>query len=259
MKKIINYLFVAASALLLFACEKGIPTYSGENNIYFSNSSDTSKVKDSSKITFAYDLPDKKDTTISVRVYVTGPVSDSDRTFIMTIDTTQSAWPDSISTAKKDINFSMLNSPVIKAGQVYTNLRFKLYRSADMVKKTYVIKMMLGPNENFTTDYTWDYTNLSKGTKGQLMLYTITFDDIFARPKYWLDAYFGTFSRKKLYALSAFFEIDITKWNTGISPATLLISYGKVFQRYLNDEAAKGNTIYEDDGITAMKMGASSQ
>lgn len=249
MKKIIYYLFIAANTCMLFACEKKIPTYSGENNIYFSNSSD------SSKITFAYDKAEKKDSIITVRIYTTGPVSDKDRPFTLTII-------DSITNAGAGVHYSILNKDfVIKAGEAFINLVFRLNRTPDMTAKTYYINMMLEPNEHFTTNYTWEWVNLRNGTWKQLMFYTIRFDDVLAQPKTWLPSVFGTFSRKKLYALSEFFEIELPVWNitgAGGIPAITLITYGKVFQRYLNDEAAKGNIILDEDG-TPMKMGAGSQ
>lgn len=249
MRKLIYNLFIAATACMLFACEKKIPTYSGENNIYFSNTAD------SSKITFAFDKENKKDSTILVRVYTTGPVSDVDRKFNLIII-------DSSTNAKSGVQYTLLNDGyVIKAGQAFVNLAFKLNRMPDMVSKTYYINMILAPNDNFTTNYTWEWVNLKNGTLKQLMMYTIRFDDVLAQPKAWLTSSFGTFSRKKLYALSEFFDIELPVWNVtgsgGIS-AVLMITYGKVFQRYLNDEAAKGNVILDEDG-TPMKMGPGSQ
>ena len=249
MKQLLSHFFIATAVCMLFACEKKIPTYSGENNIYFSNSAD------SAKISFAYDKENKKDSTIQVRVYTTGPVSDADRKFKLTII-------DSTTNAKPGVQYTLLNDDyVIKANQAFVNLTFKLNRLPDMISKTYYINMMLEPNENFTTNYTWEWVNLKLSTWKQLMRYTIRFDDVLAQPKAWLTNSFGTFSRKKLYALSDFFEVELPVWNItgagGIS-AVLMITYGKVFQRYLNDEAAKGNIILEEDG-TPMKMGPGSQ
>jgi hypothetical protein len=249
MKKLLYYLFIMASACMLFACEKKIPTYSGENNIYFSNAAD------SSKITFAYDKVDRKDSIITVRIYTTGPVSDVDRPFTLTII-------DSITNAQPGVHYSILNEgSVIKAGQAFVNLAFRLNRTPDMTAKTYYINMVLEPNENFTTNYTWEWVNLKNSTVKQLMRYTIRFDDVLAQPKTWLPSVFGTFSRKKLIALSDFFEVELPVWNItgagGISAVTM-ITYGKVFQRYLNDEAANGNIIPDEDG-TPMKMGPNSQ
>lgn len=243
-------IFIAAGILLLFACEKGIPVYSGTNAVYFNNTSD------SSKITFAYDFPDKKDTTISIRVYSMGPLSDVDRTFNLNI-------VDTLTSAKKDNDYKLLNDPVvIKAGQAFTDLKFKLFRKPDMTAKTYVITMMLEPNDNFTTDYNWEWVNLSKKTTRQLMAYTITFDDIFAKPKVWFDSYHGTFSRTKMYAMTNFFGLQLIQWTltsgTGAIGATTWITFTKVFQRYLNEERAKGNEIMDEDG-TPMSMGALSQ
>lgn len=249
-RSIIIQLFIAVSALLLFACEKGIPTYSGINAIYFNNTLDTSKV------TFAYDFSDKKDTTISIRVFSMGPVSNVDRIFELTII-------DTLTTAKKDIDYKLLNDPVvIKAGQMYTDLKFKLYRMPDMTTKTYVINMVLRPNDNFTTDYAWEWINLSKKTTRQLLFYTITFDDIFARPKVWLDSYHGTFSRTKMYAITNFFNLQLIQWTitsgTGAIGATTWITFTRVFQRYLNEERARGNEIMDEDG-KPMSMGPLSQ
>jgi hypothetical protein len=249
-RSIIIQFFIAAGTLLLFACEKGIPTYSGTSAVYFNNTSD------SSKITFAYDFADKKDTTISIRVYTMGAVSDVDRTFSLNII-------DTLTSAKKDNDYKLLNDPVIiKAGQASTDLKFKLFRRPDMTTKTYVISMMLQPDDNFTTDYSWEWVNLSKKTVRQLVAYTITFDDIFARPKVWLDSYHGTYSRTKMYAMTNFFGLQLIQWTltsgTGAIGATTWITFTRVFQRYLNEERARGNEIMDEDG-KPMSMGALSQ
>lgn len=249
MKKLLYHFFIATAVCMLFACEKGIPTYSGEKNVYFSNAAD------SSKISFAYEKENKNDSTINVRVYTTGPISDVDRPFKLTII-------DSSTTAVSGVHYTLLNQGfVIKAGAAFVNLAFKLSRTAEMKSKSYYINMVLEPNENFTTNYTWEYTNLKNKTRKQLMFYTIKIDDILSQPKAWLAGSFGTFSRKKLYALSEFFDVELPVWNItgagGIS-AVLMITYGKVFQRYLNDEAAIGNVILDEDG-TPMKMGPNSQ
>jgi hypothetical protein len=249
MRKIINYLLLSASTLLLFACEKNIATYSGETNIYFSNSSD------SAKISFAYDQAVKKDSLISVRVYAMGPVSDADREFKLTI-------VDTLTNALPGTHYTLLNDPVvIKAGEAFANLQFRLNRTSDMKAKSYYISLLLEPNVNFITNYSRDWLNLNQKTWRQLLMYTIKFDDILSQPKTWIVSVYGAFTRKKLYAISEFFELELPIWNitgAGGIPATMIGTYGKVFQRYLNDEAARGNVILDEDG-TPMKMGASSQ
>jgi hypothetical protein len=256
MKNLVNFLFIAATALLLFACKKStIPTYSGMEAIYFSNSSDTSRIYDSSKITFAYDVLSKKDSTIRVRVYTTGQVKDYDREFKLTLI-------DSITTAVKDVNYSLVtNKLVIKAGTAFTYISFKLYRTPEMVSKTYLINLLLEPNENFTTDYYWDWYNLTLKRGKSLLLYTITFDDIFSQPRNWFVDNFGKFTRTKLNMLNAFFEIDMPQWNIqsgGTISATTWSVFAKVFQRYLNDEKAAGRTVYDEDG-SEMTMGKNAQ
>lgn len=251
MKKIIYYLFIAVHIAGLFACKKEkIPTYSGENGIYFRN------ISDSSLVTFAYQVPNITRGILAVRVYSLGPLAAVDRAFkIATIE--------KLTTAQKDIHYSIDTSQfVIKAGQAYTDLYFNLYRLPEMKKTPYVITLELQPNENFTTNYSWDWLSLSKKTTRQLLRYTIVFDDMLSQPKTWITSVYGTFSQKKLYAISEYFDIDLPRWNitsgTGAIPAILIGSYGKVFQNYLNKEAASGNIILDEDG-TPMKMGPSSQ
>lgn len=256
MKILVNYLFIAATALLLFACKKStIPTYSGMEAIYFSNPVDTASIYDSTKITFAYDLSARKDTTIRLRVYSTGQVKDYDREFKLSII-------DSLTNAKEGVNYSLLtNKLVIKAGTAFSYVYFKLNRTPEMVSKTYVINLLLEPNENFTTDYNWDWYNLNLKRGESLLRYTITFDDIFSQPKNWNPDNFGTFNRTKFNMVNDFFEIIIAEWNLqggGTYLATVWGVYAKVFQRYLNDEKAAGRTIYDEDG-SEMAMGKSAQ
>jgi uncharacterized protein DUF4843 len=249
MRSFVTYLFIAAGALMLFACKKeSVPLYSGISAVFFSNTTD------SSKITFAYDLSTKKDSIINIRVYTTGQLADTDREFKLIVDT-------SLTNALANTHYQILTQKfIIKAGTAFTNVQVKLLRTPEMVSKTYSIIIKLMPTESFTTDYSWDWVSVSKGTWRPITRYTITVDDFFSKPKNWQDAVFGPYTRTKLNAISDFFEIEMPMWNiqgAGGYAAVAWGVFGKVFQRYLTDEATAGHIILDEDG-KQMAMGPSS-
>jgi len=54
-------------------------------------------------------------------------------------------------------------------------------------------------------------------------------------------------------------NIDRERWMADELQAGYLRFCGQYMQQYLNEQAALGNVIYEDDGETVMEMGTLSQ
>jgi hypothetical protein len=89
-------------------------------------------------------------------------------------------------------------------------------------------------------------------------------DQLTAGP-YWsvCTTYFGTFSVKKVRLLNTVTGMPLNFPAHGIifdlSGSAEASTYAITMSRYLQDQAALGQPVYEDDGITLMTMGAAYQ
>jgi hypothetical protein len=125
-----------------------------------------------------------------------------------------------------------------------------------MQAKDFTLNFDLQENSQFITLMNNKVINTA-GKKMSFVNYRWFVNDIIKKPGRWLDTYFGTFSRKKLFLMVEVLGADPGKMDTSISIAESL-AYGKFMQRYLNDQRIAGNTILEDDG-SIMIMGPSVQ
>lgn len=238
-------LFLAAS------CKRSeIPRYSGTSGIYFEVYREvvpgTSWRSDTSVVTFAYH-PAKTDSLYAIFVKVKGDTVAKERQFrIKVIDTAANA-------AQPGIHYQALSeTAIVPPGKSQTALLVKLLKHPDMQNKTFAICIELKENENFKTDLPQLYVPEAKKYVSATR-HTILVDDLLSKPRYWLDAYLGSYSRKKYTLLCKILDIPVATLNNNIMVGTLKY-YGNFMKTYLNDEAAAGRIVYEDDGAV-MKMG----
>lgn len=248
MKKHILYLLLFLAAA---SCKRSeIPLYSGTSGIYFEVYKEMVAGSfwrsDTSIVTFAYH-PAKTDTIYALTVRVKGDTVSSNREFqIKIIDTAANS-------AKPGIHYEALPSSItVPAGKALTYILVKLLKHPDMQLQTFSICIELQENGNFKTDLPQLYVPESKKYVSATR-HTILVDDALAKPKYWLDGYLGPYSRKKYTLLCSVLDIPVATLNNTISVGTVKY-YGNFMKTYLNDEAAAGRIVYENDG-TVMKMG----
>ena len=238
---------------LLFAgaaCKKQqLLTYSIKDNIYF-NYAPLAARMDTANVSFAYSPLSVQDTTILIPIQVTGVPKGQDRTFIITVD------PSSTETATG--HYTLPAQFIMPAGKLIDSLPVKLHRAADLQDTVKTLILNLEPNQNFNTDIK------ALGTIGVLS-FKINASDILLAGPYWnsiFATYFGTFSVKKLQLMNQIVGMPLNFPITGIYDLNLSADaslYAIAMSRYLKDQAAAGNTIYEDDGVTPMTMGAGYQ
>ncbi|WP_276486157.1 DUF4843 domain-containing protein [Paraflavitalea pollutisoli] len=243
------------SCLLLAAlsgCSKDLKTYDGSPTIYFIPAVEAPPTNtqaplfDSTIVTFAYVKAEQKDSILRVPVKVSGPVSPVDRTYALKVQDTSSG--------QVGVHYDFVKPFIIKAGKTIDTIYLLLHRTPDMLLKTFSINLELQANEHFDLGLPWKkYSTYLLST----IVHRVKVDDILSTPKYWLAAYLGDFSRRKLYLMCDLLEIPIDKLNTSVSVAETVF-YGKFMQRYLNEQRALGNTIKEENG-NDMVMGALSQ
>ncbi len=255
MKKILLYILVSSGALALGSCTKELATYSGPNSVYFSMTVSTSDLTktDSSKITFAYAAASVKDTTFKLLVRTMGPLSDKDRAFRVRAVADRSS-------AKAGVHYEALQETYIipaKANSFLLPITF--HRTANMLTDTVQLQLELLENENFNTKLADEIINTSTKQKVSLIRYTIQVSDVLAKPKAWWDYMLGNFSRRKIIFISELAGEPLANFN---DPSLLTIPkqtyLGKFTQKYLNDQAAAGNVIMDENGLP-MVMGAGAQ
>lgn len=125
-----------------------------------------------------------------------------------------------------------------------------------MQESNFTIIFKLKENENFNTAMI--SKTISPTRTLSYIKYTVNVNDILAKPKRWLDAYLGTFTRKKLFMVCDMLDTTPAYLDSQAGVGDIVF-YGQYMQRYLNQMDKDGKTIYEDDGITPMKMGPSVQ
>lgn len=226
-------------------------TYSTDDNVYFNYIQGTSTFLDSMNFTFAYSEANVKDTFFNLPIAVTGAPAAVDRPINITIDPA--------STALQGTHYD-LPQFVMRAGKVQDTLRIRLKRAADLqTSKKYLI-FNLHASELFKTDILYKIGNGSNLDTCHLLRFQLSTSDILAAGQYWqwyYDVYFGEFTAKKVLMLHNMLGMPLDFWSTNEmtnAKITAAQYYAATMGRYLTEEAAQGRTVYEDDGVTPMRM-----
>lgn len=253
MKKIALLSVVFLSILGFTSCsEEKIQTFKDTDNIYFSpavfpyvtvNGVEL-VTADSTGFSFGFD-----DSTIKERVYripvrVQGNMSNVDRKIKVTIDP--------MSTAVKGTHFTLPENIVMRAGKVVDTIAVTVLRTPDMKTNLFTLVLNLEENEAFTTKMKTKVINVLTQKTMSFTRFKLSFDDKFSQPMGWFDPFLGKFSAKKFFLMCDLLNLDpaIFKQRPG-SPGIGIadLQYFQNFmKRYLADQKASGNTIYEENG-----------
>lgn len=262
-KAIYIFLLAAAAPALWTACKKdGLITYNASNDIYFNYKSgvDPSKQQlgtliDTVDYTFAYSPDNVRDTLFPIPIAITGAPANTDRIYKIVVDAGATAiegkhyaWP----------------PLVIKAGRVVDTLFMRFNRTADLRQGRVSMTLRLVPNENFSTDIQSRLGGYADTVNA--ILFKVSLSDMLVAGPDWniyYASYFGTFSEKKMRLMNTVVGLPLNFWATsgGLNSAGIAsaIYYATAMGRYLRQQAAAGNPIYEADGVTLMMMGANYQ
>ncbi|MCF6404651.1 DUF4843 domain-containing protein [Chitinophaga filiformis] len=243
------------AAILYFAllgCKKEtIDLYSGKSLLYFDYSLHTSNQRNPERIDtalFTFSLANEQltDSTFNVQVSLMGKQADHDRAINIQV-------VDSATTAIAGVHYEPLATTfVLPANQSVVYIPVHIYRTAEMSQQQYRLQLQLQPNQDFDTTIAQIESKKDVSTS----TFTLYIDDQIGRPARWLDGYLGTFSRKKILLICSQLNMTVNDF-TAITVAE--VTYiGKAMQRYLDQQKASGNSVYEDDG-TEMSMGTLSQ
>lgn len=253
--------------IFLSSCKKSqLTTYNTADNVYFNYYRDVNPAQfelgfpaDSVNYTFAYSSPDIQSAILPIPVAVTGVPENFDREIKLTVD------PSSTATAQ---HFTLPASFIMHAGRVIDTVFVTLHRTADLQNKGVSAVLLMNASKDFSTDLKSKVRPLEAGAEPdtvQLLTFKILMSDIFAPGPSWGNPYFGTFSLKKVRLLNEVTAMPLNFWSiangiTDYKQQSSLASYYAVFMsRYLQEQASAGHPIFEDDGVTLMRMGSAYQ
>ncbi|KAF2509443.1 DUF4843 domain-containing protein [Flavobacterium zhairuonense] len=251
MKKIFILSILFLSILGFASCDhEEIATYSGTDSVYFAPSvfgiSDgaTTTITDSIGFTFALEKPEIVGKTYNIPVRVQGDISDIDRKVKLVVDPK--------STAIAGTHFEIPQDFVIPAGKVVTDLPVKVFRTADMKKNGFLLILNLEENESFKTEMKSKEINVLTHKRISFITFKLSFDDKLTQPIGWYASSLGVFSAKKFFLMCDLIHLDPVIFNQKLGGPGLAIAdfmyYQAFMKRYLADQKASGNTIYEEDG-----------
>jgi len=246
--KILGLIFLTT----LLSCQKELHKYEGKPAIYFNEAGRLTAfggevLRDSTVMSFS--LAKAQDSIVNMVITTTGAKQDIDRPYKLVINANSDAVVEN--------HYEILNkSFFIKKNQLSDTVKIKFFRKVDMQAKTFLLSFDLLENENFSTEMKYRVLAATK-KKNSLINYRWYINDIIKKPGRWLDGYFGIFTRKKLLLMAEVLGIEPAYLDASVSiPET--IAYGKFMQRYLNEQRAAGNIIYEENG-SEMVMGSAVQ
>lgn len=239
MKK--NRIFMLLVLLVAgYGCESEYEDYSGTDAIYMNETTDTTR--------FSFTYVDVDRQVQEIKIKTIGQVYDYDRTVNLKITPVN---------AIESVDFEPLAEQyVVKAGENSLVVPIVMIRTGALQKEEKVIDMELLENEYFKTYYDYGSGDRVTWVKTNRLKQTLIFSEFMnQRPATWDPYVLGTFSQKKFnlicnemgIAREKFLDSKYMSYRTNY-----IASYMK---KYLAEQKAAGNTIYEEDGVTEMTMG----
>ena len=281
MKKYINHSLLCLFTVIAFnACNyDSLMLFNEKPSVYYSllvdvyTTGEDNRTNDSINVKFFYTLENV--VLVNIPVSITGPLSNVDRYAAFEVNA-------EASTAVEGTHYEFLaNRITTPANSTGGTLTVRIIRSPDLQVdgKTLKLAVKLVPNEHFNTDYNRKLLSTTTGKSKQIIEFPIYVSDIITVPKHWnggapTDVYiFGPFSVKKCLLVCevnnippSFLDgeplVDVNGEIRQITTANVMgitQTFAKWTQIYLNQQKALGNTIYEADGVTEMKMGSMGQ
>lgn len=245
---LIFLLTVAVSAAALSGCSSEMKTYSGKSGIYFAMNSgsvyanaDTAYIE-SSMLPFI--ITSSKDSVFNVKIKTLGSVSKHDRHISVRFVADESTvLPEDYEPLQAEY--------VLKAGEVFGNIPIKFLRPASLEGNERVMTIELVENDDFSLPVTFWKNSSSEYVN--VVRHSIYVSDKYVQLPGYSEGHFGPFSEKKMKLILELFGLKLTDFNQKL-PLTYTKALGQKFDRWLQEQKAKGETVYEDDG-TEMKAG----
>jgi hypothetical protein len=265
MKQHLTKLIFLAVALA-GSCEyEGLPTYSGQDQIYFAYADETpAGMVDEQLVHFGYDDPMKPETTLYVSVKVMGSLADVDRPVSVVL-------VDSLSTATPGRDVELLPAQsLVPAGKELGTVALKLKNTTALKDTVLVVAIRLVGNEHFHADYTKTrYSSVNSEGKIVSTVYRVRFDNANSIPRLWVEnlvqctTMFGEYSETKFDLMCRLLGFDrsyfsYTEGNSGDLFYSRINLYAKSWiqtvNRYLKEYKDAHNAPLRDEN-GEIKMG----
>ncbi len=249
-------------SLLLTSCEKEVPTYNGEEGIYFSvqrgtgdYSSDWAHYPET-PVDFLTMPTD--DTIFSIPVYTTGKIKTYDRPFSYVINADST-------TAIQGVNYEIVApNPVIPAGRQYGYLRIRLKRADNIMDEEKKIVFQLLANEHFQLSMPVWYPIPGTNDKADRLFdatkHTLRITNFITKPESWTGrvdengyeiATWGEFSVKKYLLMCEVLNLSYDDFKNENMPTARKELIAEVMTRYLTklkNGYPETTPVTEDDG-----------
>ncbi|OXB02247.1 hypothetical protein B0A75_04290 [Flavobacterium oncorhynchi] len=250
MKKILILGVVVLSLLGITSCNRDeIDTFEGVDSIYFGPSvygmiiQGTKTVTDSAGYSFALEKASLTEVIYKIPIRVQGKVSDVDRNVKVSVDPK--------STAIAGTHFELPETIKISAGKELDTIALKVHRTPDMKQKPFLLILNLEENDSFKTEMK-SHLNKITGKTISFITFKLSLDDKLTQPPGWYATALGVFTAKKFYLMCELIDLKPEIFNQKLGgPGLGLADFGyyqAFMKRYLADQKAAGNTIYEEDG-----------
>lgn len=205
------------------------------------------EAQDSIFASLALDGTDEGERVELIPVSISGNIADYDRQIGFTLDK-------QVTTAVPEEDFKA--EGFVPAGKRIGAIAVRLNR-ASFKDTTLAIGFHLVPNEHFQTNYRVINRSSSDTAKVNMQSFKLVVTSVLTPPVMWnsLKNYFGTFSRKKIFLILEITGGDVDDLYTSQPTLALMVAWGKTLKNYLLEQKNKGNTIYEEDGVTEMTAG----
>ena len=147
---------------------------------------------------------------------------------------------------------ALSSSYTLKAGEVYGEIPISFHRMPSLKGNERSLVVELVENEDFTLpirlwrNSSTEYVNVTR--------HTIVISDKYVQLPGYRTGHFGPFSEKKMELILQLSGMSLNDFNVQL-PVTLTKSLGQKLNRYLAEMRARGETVYEEDGVTPMTAG----
>jgi hypothetical protein len=268
MKSFFTKLIFAAAAVTCSCEYEKLPTYSGQDQVYFAYAYDVlTGVVDEQFVHFGYDKPVKQETTLYISVQVMGSVADVDRPVT-------AIFVDSLSTATLGRDVELLPAlSFVPAGKPTGSVAVKIKNTAALYDTVLEASIRIVGNERFHADYT-KTRHSSVNTEGKIVStqYHVRFDNATNMPRLWSEnmgectRMFGEYSNVKfdLMCRELGFTIDLFQYSDGDGESEEIFnvriypysrSWIQIINGYLNQFRETNGYPLRDEYGREVKMG----
>ena len=262
MKRFIIYIVLCQLLAVFTSCEKEIMPYKGKEGVYFAVRHGNEFMGENSWPYQPYTNVDfvrigKDEVEFSLKVSITGPLKDYDRTFQVEIN------PDSTTAVLGQHYEAIKTKWTIPAGKVSADIKVLLKRTPDLEVTPRTLGLRLVPTEDFVLSFPeWDaIPSLTGGNvvpEFDASQHTLRINDIMTQPAVWSGSIqpgnresglFGVFTRRKMEFLTEYLGLKYEDFaSTGTMPLARQFLVATDATAILIKRFNEKNPVLEADG-----------